>query len=96
MTATALTDGKVYVVLYMGYCIEGQYTPSISDDFFKVVDLPLDEYGFHIVDDVYSCCSQMYDWHAGRGDYCGDMDTDIDFDCRVIFDYDIDKEDLTA
>lgn len=93
---TKLTDGESYVELYMGYWLDDHYTPSFSDDFFEVAGLPLDEYGFRIVDDVCSCCSQMYDWHAGRGDYCGDMDTDIDFDCRVIFDYGIDKEDLTA
>lgn len=93
---TKLTDGKSYVELYMGYWLDDHYTPSFSDDFFEVAGLPLDEYGFRIVDDVDYCISQMDDWCNGRGDYYGDEDTDEHFDDRVIGISNISKEDLTA
>ena len=93
---TKLTDGEDYVDIYMGYCFDNHYTPSISDDFFKVDSLPLDEYGYHIVDDLEYCISRMYDWCYGYGDSYFDEDTDEHFVDRVIIGNHIYKEDLTA
>lgn len=88
-----LTDGKRSVTIYMGYWTGDQYTPDFSDDFFEVGGLEMNEYGFHVVEDVSYCIGQVEDWCEGRGDYYGAEEDDPHFLDRC-FEVDADRAGL--
>ena len=77
------TDGKKTIEITMKVWQDGQYSPSIENDFFEVGALTYDESidAYHVGDLDYLVESAL-DWKYAVGDFCADEDVVSD-DRRV-------------
>ena len=89
---TRLTDGKKTVGITMQTWDGSEYAPDWSYDFYGAGNLNLDEKNeAYIGVNVDYCVEQAMDWQNGVGDFCDELDADID-DRAVYVEYEEDAE----